>query len=838
MKNHKHRIFLLIPLLMVGCSSQPVTKPEPQVTQENLLDMVENQNLDRIRQLFGLDTDVNSTNGQGQSALHIASKRDLKEIAAVLLVRGANVNTPDEEGRTPLHLALEDDAKGVIPLLLQYKANIFSKNREEKRPVQLIFAKPFEMFRQFITAETLEQSDENGNTLLHYISEFGTSRELDLVLGVNRNLFNQRNLNGETPLDIALKKSQDLEKAKMSALIIEKIGSTPSDEAFRYFYEAVTSSNLKRVFEQGNTSLHFAAARNHLGIAKYLIQSGLEVNVRDQPGNTPLHRAIENSHQTMASFLLENKADINLQDFNSNAALHLALLSRNPKDNAQFLLSKGANPNLKNSFGNTPLHLVVQLGLPMEILELLQKAGADINSRNKQGNTPLMESIRGLKQELVKVLITLGGNIFASNNQDESPLTEAVKQGLEPLGWILNPKNIALRDDNGNTPLHLAILSKAEVSVVSFILNMAAPINERNKYGNSPLHVALELKNLPVTRLLIQNQADIFALNNTGKSAISLIFEQPLSFMEGIFDQEMVRRRDTALNTPLYYSIYSGALPVTNLLLERGALVQDVNMNQSTPLHEAVRNGQLEICKLLINKGANINSKDNQGNTPMHNVIFWESSDLADFLMSSGATLEIKNNDGRTPLHEGVRRGAKKMVPYLLTRGALINTRDSSGKTPLFDSVLLDDPNLLVFLLSRGANPQARDNNGNTVMHLAVTNETPGLIEILLNNGVDVFGENANGETPLMIALQRGIGASQQVINSKNINVQNNQGNSILHIAVLSARDNPTLEFILSLKPDINGRNKDGKTPLDLALEAKKKDFSDILLKLGAERGR
>ena len=80
-------------LLFAACET--AAPPPPPPAKESLLDMVENQNLGKIREVFGLDQDVNSVNAQGQTALHLAATKDLTDIAAVLLARGATVGVSD-----------------------------------------------------------------------------------------------------------------------------------------------------------------------------------------------------------------------------------------------------------------------------------------------------------------------------------------------------------------------------------------------------------------------------------------------------------------------------------------------------------------------------------------------------------------------------------------------------------------------------------------------------------------------------------------------------------------------------------------------------------------------
>src|SRR6185295_10494998 len=102
----------------------------------SLLDLVENQNTDKVRERFGLNEDVNSVNAQGQTALHVAAAKDLADIAAVLLARRADVDKPDSNGLSPLHLAVLSGSSKVLPVLAQYGASLFSADRQGRSVLQ------------------------------------------------------------------------------------------------------------------------------------------------------------------------------------------------------------------------------------------------------------------------------------------------------------------------------------------------------------------------------------------------------------------------------------------------------------------------------------------------------------------------------------------------------------------------------------------------------------------------------------------------------------------------------------------------------------------------------
>jgi ankyrin repeat protein len=59
--------------------------------------------------------------------------------------------------------------------------------------------------------------------------------------------------------------------------------------------------------------IHSAAAGNYADIAALLIESGANINVKQQAGVTPIHSAAQNGNLDLLILLLENNADINIR---------------------------------------------------------------------------------------------------------------------------------------------------------------------------------------------------------------------------------------------------------------------------------------------------------------------------------------------------------------------------------------------------------------------------------------------------------------------------------------------------------------------------------------------
>jgi ankyrin repeat protein len=80
----------------------------------------QNKNLDMLNDLLTYGADINATNGDGNTALHVAINDGLTEVVRYLLDHGADVNKTDSDGSTPRDLA--DNQGHEILELLQDKS--------------------------------------------------------------------------------------------------------------------------------------------------------------------------------------------------------------------------------------------------------------------------------------------------------------------------------------------------------------------------------------------------------------------------------------------------------------------------------------------------------------------------------------------------------------------------------------------------------------------------------------------------------------------------------------------------------------------------------------------
>lgn len=99
------------------------------------------------------------------------------------------------------------------------------------------------------------------------------------------------------------------------------------------------------------------------------------------------------------------------------------------------------------------------------------------------------------------------------------------------------------------------------------------------------------------------------------------------------------------------------------LLLQRGALVNEMGADGSTALHRAARAGHVTTIRVLLDNRATMNAKKNLwGTTPLHEAAIGHQHSALLLLCRLGAELEAKNFSRETPLHVSARGGHVKVM--------------------------------------------------------------------------------------------------------------------------------------------------------------------------------
>ena len=134
-------------------------------------------------------------------------------------------------------------------------------------------------------------------------------------------------------------------------------------------------------------NIHRAASSGNLNRVRMFLNSGTNVNARNNSGQTALHWAAMMERLAVVRELLDRGANVNARNNNGQTALHLAAYYGHLAV-VRELLDRGANVNARGS-GQTALHWAASFG-HLPVVRLLLDRGANtnrvLNRRNIRAN--------------------------------------------------------------------------------------------------------------------------------------------------------------------------------------------------------------------------------------------------------------------------------------------------------------------------------------------------------------------------------------------------------------------------------------------------------------------
>ncbi len=184
-------------------------------------------------------------------------------------------------------------------------------------------------------------------------------------------------------------------------------------------------------------------------------------------------------------------------------------------------------------------------------------------------------------------------------------------------------------------------------------------------------------------------------------------------------------------------------------LLDSGADIE--YFEGTTALCHAVQNGNETTVDILLARGANVNNYDYTYSTALMRAADSGKEILVSILLSHKADPEMKDVYGNTALQIAARKGQFLIVKMLLAHGASMSTNALAGKMELQLATAKGQTKLVRFLLERGADILVKDSRGATLLHKAAAGAHDAVILLLLQNGANVEVKDDRAQTPLMV---------------------------------------------------------------------------------------
>ncbi len=684
-------------------------------------------------QLINYGADLNLRSERGLNVLHYSSSNGHHNLVEKLLKTGISISLVDNSRQTALHHASVNGHADIVRTLLENGAKIDDK--DIKGWTALMLASRY-------------GHDEVMRVLLEYSADVNTSNDFGysaLQLAVS----------SEKPLIISLlaKAGADLEYTSKNTgkALPESIKKGLTNMAIAL---VDAGANIELESYQG-TALHQAIAHDQYELFEYLLEKGANVEAeRTYYKNTPLFTAVASGNMAYVKTLVSHGANLYVKDRDDNTLLHRAARYGTPEI-ITYLLQHNLQVKVYNANEDTPLHLAVENG-KYDIAKILIASGASLKALNLEWNSPLHLAFKNHHKRLIELLLDAGSPVtFKRSNM----ILEAALSGnyeyierLKSLG-----AKYKYKDKNGNTLMHRAAMY-GEERLLEMLLKEGLKVNETNKWGQSPLVLAITGDNeyyvegiednrayADVVELLLKNGADPDNKIGTAAPIIEAALIDDLNIIKLLLHYDA--------NSAVEYDGYS----VYDILKENDVVDfnRPIDNFQNTLLSEA---DSLSWAKFLIDGGADINARNKYGMTPIHKQ---RNPAIVELLIKQGAMID------QNVITRAARFGHTEKVKLLLDHGFKIDETDEEGKSLVSLAVLNQKWHTAFELLRLGANRRiagdtlvwslvgnAFNKSGSYLILEAVRYDQKDIVSMALEDRANLDVRDVHDRTCLSYAVQ------------------------------------------------------------------------------------
>ncbi len=479
-----------------------------------------NGDIEAVRNLIREAADVNTSLGDGTTALHWAAEKDDAEMAQLLIYAGANIRaTTRIGGYTPLFMAARRGAAPVVDALLKSGSDVNVAAINDMTP--LMFAAlsgDRESVRLLVEAgaDVNAREAEHGQTALIFAAAYDRAdvveelvehqADLDLATELQEPAKRPERPDQVEPVGVrsppqnAPAPARDRRQQLQQALLDEdgRNPRSPRGGLTALMYAARDGSvNAIRALVGGgaainalsaddSTALLIASINGRFDVAKYLVESGADLNLASMDGATPLYGVLHvqwsrESEQPQPSIKHEETSYLDLMKLMLEAGA-----DPNPKLTRQlWYTSYGVARNGARDIGTTPFWKSASVA-DIDGMQLLLAHGADPIIANKDGVTSLLavsgagthgnddiEAPQGRMASVRYLVERLSADVNDSDNGD----SRRGQQSVQPKQNPANPSGAI-----GYTALHNAA-SRGDNEMILYLVSRGANAGAVTKYG-------------------------------------------------------------------------------------------------------------------------------------------------------------------------------------------------------------------------------------------------------------------------------------------------------------------------------------------------------------------
>jgi ankyrin repeat protein len=644
----------------------------------------------------------------------------------------------DKEARnkylsTPLHLAANYDRISVAKLLLDAGLDRGAKNEHNLTPWDLA------------SSEIRQSLPELNPDFKQFESEnFNAEQEMSDILGYDVKLFNQvSKLLFLSPEELQKWFEEEMGKEQPNWNLIEVL---ESQHGIEFDYK----------------DLHWAAKNDSVGLAKYWIDKGVDMDAQAKSLWTPLHVAVYWNSEAVAKLLLDAGADMDARDKDLRTPLHWAAWNESEAI-TKLLIDAGADKGAKDDDGAIPWNFAgsrLRQSLPELNPDAKQFESENFNAEREMSDflgydVKLFNQVNKLlflnpeelqewfyneigkeepRWDLIKILETQHGIKFDYKN-----LHWAAEQNKVGLAKYLLYKGADknAQEINLNTPLHEAAKYDSE-AVAKLLIDAGADKEAKNSLSRTPLHWAAINGSEAVAKLLIDAGADKGAKDELGaipwdyarsglRQSLPELNPDAKQFESENFDAEQEMSGILGYDVKLFHKVNNLLFLSPEELQQwfynemgkeepRWDLIKALQSQHSIKfdykdLHWAAEYSNIGLAKYWLDRGIDKDARNRYLSTPLHFAASNNSEAVAKLLIDAGADKNAKDDDLYTPLHWAASYGnnSEAVAKLLIDAGADKNAQNKYLRTPLHYAARDNRESVAKLLIDAGADKEIKD---------------------------------------------------------------------------------------------------------------------------------
>ena len=637
-----------------------------------------------------------------------------KNIAAILLEKGAHPDLPATGDRRPLAAAIQKNHVEIIKLLLKTKrvnvnARSIPDSTSSENPLY-VAAKSGSLETVTALLEAGADPDIEAGRELSALQVASSEGNADIVEVLLKNGANAEMYGGESgsPLRAAC--------ACSSLQTVKLLLAVPVDVNYVGKKHLVLCYSIGLIFQSGNgdaSALYLSSAAGDLEMVGLLLEHGAKTDIYGGTYDSPLQVSSIYGDYAIVQILLDANTDVNRKGGRHGTGL-VAACCFGSTSVVKLLLEHEADPNIQGcgEFDNALQMACVANNV--EIALLLLEHSAEPNLHGGRYGSALHAAFFGGNELIISTLLTRGADI-------------------KYRGGIYC------------SVLQAAVASEKEAAV-KIALESGLSANEKGGFFTYPLLRAAAFDTCPdsIVRLLLEEGADP-NLEREGDDIIDQTFRTALQHTSSVSKANLLLDAGAKLHTvsgwlgtALHASIHKGGnneSSIIKLFVDRGADVNKKADITGSPLRYACMRAAFDVVRILVEAGANLHSVDAVGHSALHIAIGQSeaATELFDYYVDLGVDPLLLDRRGCNGLHYAARANKLGVLRKILERKPDINVIDDYGWTPLHWAAASTrgSTHIIKALLDAGCNKVVKDRAGRTALDLATKLDNSKSVAIL-----------------------------------------------------------------------------------------------------------